>query len=271
MSEDQRFALSHLDPKSTRINNFKQAMKNSHLTLTAIVLAIGLSAFSDIGWSEDSNDLVPILAETGDVFLDDDFDKDFVVKKGHPIFRLGQGTTWKSEGGLLVGTQSSPEYQAMKKEQGNGHLGTAPRLQFDGSPKDVIIKYSFKIAGGEFTKLLPIIEAGHHLRRIYFGPEGTKILVDHETKAIAESDFVLKLDKWYHVMVEIKGDEFLLRLQDGPTIYGEDKGVGAEFANYNIGITATNLGTIQIDNMTIWTAGDVKKDWAKTKETLSAK
>tara|TARA_R110000850_G_scaffold27067_5_gene76804 strand:+ start:3090 stop:3830 length:741 start_codon:yes stop_codon:yes gene_type:complete len=245
-------------------------MKNSYLTLAAIILAIGVSAFPNTGLSEDANDLLPVLAETGDVFLENDFSKDFVVEKGHPIFRLGQGTTWESKGGLLVGTQSSPEYQALKTEQGNGHLGTAPRLQFDGSPKDVIIKYSFKISGGKFTNLLPIIEAGHHLRRVYFGPEGTKILVDHETKVIAESDFVLELERWYHVMVEIKDNEFLLRLQDGPTIYGEDKGVGAEFANYNIGITATNLGTILIDNMTIWNAGDVKKDWAKTKETLSA-
>jgi len=245
-------------------------MTNSRLPLTAIILAMSVSAFPITGWSEDTNDLVPILAETADVFLENDFNEDFVVKKGHPIFRLGQGTTWESKDGLLVGTQSSPEYQAKKKEQGNGHLGTAPRLQFDGSPKDVIIKYSFKISGGKFTKLLPIIEAGHHLRRVYFGEEGTQILVDHETKAIAESDFALELDKWYHVMVEIKGDEFLVRFQNGPTIYGEDKGVGAEFANYNIGITATNLGTIVIDNMTIWKAGGLKKDWAKTKETLSA-
>lgn len=245
-------------------------MKNPRLPLTATLLVIVASTFLQTGKGEDTNKLAPILAEVGEVFLENDFNEDFVVKKGHPIFKLGQGTTWESKEGMLVGTQSTPEYQAKKKEQGNGHLGTAPRLQFGGSPKDVIIKYSFKISGGEFTKLLPIIEAGHHLRRIYFGPEGTKILVDHEKTTIAESEFVLELDKWYHVMVEIKDDEFLVRFQDGPTIYGEDKGVGAEFANYNIGITATNLGTMHIDNMTIWNAGDVKKDWSKTKETLAA-
>ena len=90
--------------------------------------------------------------------------EEFVVKKGDPIFRVGQGTNWVSKDGMLIGTQSSPEYQLKKKKQGNGHLGTAPRLQFSGSPKDVIMKYSFKIAGGKFTKLLPMVEAGHHLR-----------------------------------------------------------------------------------------------------------
>ncbi len=246
-------------------------MNASQLSLRTVILAAGVILLSHSGMGEDANHLTPVLAEPGEVFLADDFEKEYVVEKGHPIFKLGQGTTWESKGGLLLGTQSSPEYQAKKKAQGNGHLGTAPRLQFSGSPKDVIIKYSFKISGGKFTNLLPIIEAGHHLRRIYFGPEGSKILVDHEKTTIAESDFVLELDQWYHVMVEIKDNEFLVRFQDGPTIYGEDEGVGAEFANYNIGITATNLGTIQIDNMTIWKAGDLKSDWAKTKATLSAK
>lgn len=245
-------------------------MKNPRFTLSAIIFAIGGILMPHSGMGEEANRLIPVLAETGEVFLEEDFEKDYVVEKGHPIFRLGQGTTWESKGGLLVGTQSSPEYQAKKKAQGNGHLGTAPRLQFFGSPKDVIIKYSFKISGGKFTNLLPIIEAGHHLRRIYFGEEGSKILVDHEKTTIAESDFVLKLDQWYHVMVEIKDNEFLVRFQDGPTICGEDEGVGAEFANYNIGITATNLGTIEIDNMTIWKAGVQKKEWPKTKAAIPA-
>ena len=246
-------------------------MKNSQPLLSSFVALTGALLLSEEGMGGEAHQLTPIIAEPGEVFLSDDFEENYLVKKGHPIFKPGQGTTWESKDGLLVGTQSTPEYQAKKKAQGNGHLGTAPRLQFSGSPKDVIIKYSFKISGGKFTKLLPIIEAGHHLRRIYFGPKGSRILVDHEKTTVAESDFVLELDQWYHIMVEIKDDEFLVRFQDGPTIYGEDKGVGAEFENYNIGITATNLGTIYIDNMTIWESGVEKRDWAKKKATLSSK
>ncbi len=220
------------------------------------------------GFSAETNKLEPILANPGEVHLAMDFNQDFTVKKGDKYFLLGQGTTWVAKNGMLVGAQSSPEYQAKKKAQGNGHLGTVPRLQLANSPKDVIIKYSFKIVGGRFTKLLPMVEAGHHLRRVYFGTEGSKILVDHEKTTIAESDFVLKLDTWYHLMIEIKGDEFLVRFQDGPTLYGKHKGVGVEFANYNIGITGTDKGTVYIDNMTIWKAGSLKKDWPKTRQTL---
>ena len=214
----------------------------------------------------DKNDLIPILAKPGKVHLEMDFDKDFVVKEGHEFFTLGQGTAWEAKDGMLVGTESSPEYQAKKKAEGNGHLGTAARLQFPNSPKDLILKYSFKIVGGKKTKLLPIIEFGHHLRRVYFGPEGSKILVDHETTTIAESDFVLQPEEWYHLMLEIKNDEFLIRFQDGPTLYGKDPGVGAEFANYNIGVTATDKGIIYIDNMTIWYAGEVQEGLGSKEE-----
>ncbi len=216
----------------------------------------------------DANALVPILATPGAVHLEMDFDSGFVIKKGHEFFTLGQGTTWQAKEGMLVGTESSPEYQAKKRAQGNGHLGTAPRLQFPNSPKDIIVKYSFKISGGKGTKLLPMIEAGHHLRRIYFGPEGSQLLVDHEKTTIAENDFVLQTDTWYHIMLEIKGDEFLVRIQDGPTLYGCHPGVGAEFSNYNVGITATDKGTIYIDNMTIWHAGELQEGWHSTKAKL---
>ncbi len=224
---------------------------------------------SQVLFASDKNDLTPVMVEPGDVFLENDFEEAFKVEKSHPIFRLGQGTNWEAKDGFLVGTQSSPDYQAKKKAAGNGHLGTAPRLQFAGSPKDVILKYSFKISGGKFTKLLPMVEAGHHLRRVYFGPEGSQILVDHEQTTVTESDFVLELETWYHLMIEIKDNEFLVRFQDGPTLYGNDPGVGADFANYNIGITATDQGTMFIDNMTIWEAGVLRKDWSETKGTLA--
>lgn len=219
--------------------------------------------------AETANQLTPVIAEPGKVHLQMGFETDFVVKKGNPFFLLGQGTRWEAKDGVLIGTESSPEYQAMKKAKGNGHLGTAPRLQLPNSPKDVILKYSFKIQGGKKTKLLPMIEAGHHLRRVYFGSEGTKILVDHEKTTIAESDFVLENDTWYHVMLEINGDDFLVRFQDGPTIYGRHKGVGAEFENYNIGITGTNKGKVTIDDMSIWHAGAIKPSWKTVKRKLA--
>lgn len=219
----------------------------------------------------DANQLTPVLAKPGKVHLQMDFEKDFVVGKDHKFFKVGQGTRWQAKNGMLVGNESSPEYQAKKKKTGKGHLGTAPRLQFPNSPKDVILKYSFKITGGEKTKLLPMIESGHHLRRVYFGQQGAKILVEHEETTIAENDFVLKTDTWYHVMLEIKDNEFLVRFQDGPTLYGNHVGVGAEFANYNIGITATNKGIMHIDNMTIWHAGEVQETWPTKKQAIITK
>ena len=69
-------------------------------------------------------------------------------------------------------------------------------------------------------------------------------------------------------MLEIKDNELLVRFQDGPTLYGNHVGVGAEFANYNIGITATNKGIMHIDNMTIWHAGEVQETWPTKKQAI---
>ena len=225
--------------------------------------------FAQAAVGADVNRLSPVLAVPGKVVFQSDFSDNFVVGKNHDVFKCGQGTQWRASGGVLVGSEPTPEYQAKKKAAGNGHLGTAPRLQIVDSPKNVILKYSFKIDGGRRTKLLPMIESGHHLRRVYFGSEGSEILVDHEEKTIAKNDFVLQQGRWYHVMLEIVDDVFLLQVQDGPTLYGKDPGVGATFDNYNIGITATDKGTILIDNMTLWVADGVRKDWSPTKAVLS--
>lgn len=252
------------------MNTIDKLMKTRRLLVSMLPALLLVLVPAQRGFSADKNQLEPVMATPGEVHLSMDFNKDFTVGKGDKYFKLGQGTTWRAKDGMLVGTESSPDYQAKKKAQGNGHLGTAPRLQLPGSPKNVIIRYSFKIVGGNTTGLLPMIEAGHHLRRVYFGREGSKILVDHEKTTIAESDFVLKTDTWHHIMIEIKDDEFLVRFQDGPTLYGKHEGVGAEFANYDIGITATNKGAIYIDNMSVWKAGSFKQSWPRTRGILTS-
>jgi hypothetical protein len=219
-------------------------------------------------FAEEANSLTPIMVRPEKVHLEMDFEEAFALKPKHKFLKAGQGTTWQTIEGVLVGTQSSPAYQAKKKAAGNGHLGTAPRLQLPGTPKDVIVKLSLKIVGGKGTKLLPMIEAGHHLRRVYFGSQGSQILVDHEKTVVAENDFVLKTGRWYHIMLEIKDDEFLVRLQDGPTLYGKGSGIGAGFDNYDLGIAANDKGTISIDNLTVWQAGDYLENWETTKQNL---
>ena len=216
----------------------------------------------------DTSTLKPIFLNPGKVFLKDDYNKDMTIVKGDPFYVLGQGTRWSAQNGVLVGIQSTPEYQKKKKATGKGHLGTIPRLQISNTPKDLIFAYSIKLEGGKISALCPMVEFGHHLRRVYFGAEGTKMLVNHEASTLAESDFKIQMDTWYHVMIEIKGNEFLLRIQDGPTFYGNSEYVGMEFANYNIGITGTTKGTVYLDNLTIVEAGSVKRDWAVTKRSL---
>lgn len=220
----------------------------------------------------EANRLEPILAQPGEVFLKMNFDEDFNVGADHASFRAINGTRWAAKNGVLVGTESSAEFQAEKKAAGDGHNGTNAQLQVKGSPRDFIFKYSFKITGGRKAKGSPMMESGHHLRYIHFGAEGTSILTGRERKLIAKSDFVLELDQWYHVMIEVKGDEFLVRFQDGPTIYGRDPSIAADCpTKYDIRFTATDKGVITIDNMTIWNAGETTDGWPAAREALLKK
>ena len=221
---------------------------------------------------EDANQLEPILAKPDEVFLKMDFDEDFTVGDDHPALRCKNGTRWAAKDGVLVGIESSAEFQAEKKAAGDGHTGTAPQLIVPGSPRDVILKYSFKIVGGKRLRGSPMMESGHHLRYIQFGADGTSILTGREKKVIANSDFVVALDQWHHVMIEVKGDEFLVRFQDGPTIYGRDPAIAADCpTKYDIRFTATDKGVIQVDNLTIWHAGETANGWPTAREALLKK
>ena len=220
----------------------------------------------------EANQLEPILAKPGEVFLKMDFDEDFTVGDDHPAFRSKNGTRWAAKEGVLLGIESTAEYQAEKTAAGDGHTGTAPQLIVPGSPRDVILKYSFKIVGGKLARGMPMIESGHHFRYLRWAGDGTRIPTGREkVKTLAESDFVLEFDHWYHVMIEIKGDEFLARFQDGPTLYGRDESVAVDVPNYDIRLYGTDNGLIQVDNMTIWHAGETADGWPVAREALLQK
>jgi hypothetical protein len=55
---------------------------------------------------------------------------------------------------------------------------------------------------------------------------------------------------------------------DFETLYGKDSGIGASFENYDLGIAANDKGTISIDNLTVWQAGEYLESWETTQQKL---
>ena len=223
--------------------------------------AIFITLLFSLNTIAEQGDLSPVLVEKGALFLQENF-ADINNIAEHKILKNRQGTTWVVENGILVGSQSSQQFQTEKAKKGRGHTGTTPRLQFVGSPKDFIIKYDFKINEGRTTKLIPMIESGHHLRRLYFGSKSTQILTENEKTIVTETGFTLKQDTWYQILIEIKDNEMQTQIKekDGQTItlYGKHQGIAKKHKNYDIGITGPNTGFIYIDNLSVWSAGNVK-------------
>ena len=213
----------------------------------------------------DENKLKPIFLKKGKVQIEADFEKSIALSRKYWIAK--QHSRWSMDKGLLKGIPSTKEYQAKKKAEGNGHTGDTPRLGIANTPKGFILTYSFKLEGGTRTKLIPLVEFGHHFGRVHFADKGMKMLSDHEKKVLTSSDFTIELDKWYHIMIEYLKDEVLIQFQDGPTLHAKDSTLIVDPPV--IGITGTKKGNIYIDNFNLYHADTQLKSWPATLKKIS--
>ena len=202
------------------------------------------------------NGLSPIMNVADRITYQSDFEQ--VKELDKKIWQSRQGTQWKITDGVLRGQQSTPEYQAKKED----HKGLDPRIKSPKTPREFIAKFSLRFIGGTETKLLPIIEFGHHNVRLKFSESGSILLADHEKVQLASSDTLkLELGRWYHVLAERQGDEFVMQFANGPTFYAKHKSLAIPVADDSdgLGIAGTRKGTVEIDNVTLWSIKKSKR------------
>ena len=171
-----------------------------------------------------------------------------------------QGTQWEIADGVLRGEQSPKEYQAKKAD----HKGFDPRIKSLKTPRQFIAKFSVRFIGGEETNLLPIVEFGHHNVRLKFSETGVVMLADHESVQLARSkDIQLESGRWYHILAERSGDEFVVQIAGGPTLYAKHKSLAIPVADDadGLGIAGTRRGSVEIDNVSLWS---IKREHAST-------
>jgi hypothetical protein len=73
-----------------------------------------LSVIAGVAAADSPANLKPMMAVPDAVVLKDDFSRSHALQKG--VWQTRQGTRWSIEDGVLRGQQSSPEYQAKKKD-----------------------------------------------------------------------------------------------------------------------------------------------------------
>ena len=226
-----------------------------------------LSLFPVFTLAAERSTLLPLMAIPGKVALRDDFSKDGPVDRTDWLSR--QGTRWRIADGVLRGIPSSSEYQAKRSH----HKGFEPRASVPKTPSEFIATFSFRFLEGKENAVVPFIEFGHHVCRVKFSTkEGAFILADSETLRVANGNgFKYQTGKWFHVLAELKGEEFVIQFADGPTLYAHHEC----FAKPNpsggngLGVAGPHGGTVEFDNVTIWNVREgYQKAWPEKRTSF---
>jgi hypothetical protein len=229
-------------------------------SIILFVVTVSLFYFSTSG---SGAELKPLLAVAGEVVMEVDFSEAGPVSKEDWLSR--QGTRWEIAEGVLQGQPSSSEYQASKSD----HKGYEPRTSVPKTPQEFMAKFSVRFLEGEETSVVPFVEFGHHVCRVKFSAEGgTVIVADGESVKVAEAvDFKYMPGKWYHVMAEMKGEDFVIQFAEGPTLYATHAcfGEANPSGGNGLGIAGPKGGRVEVDEVTIWSikAGEEQKGWKK--------
>ena len=222
-----------------------------------LILTTLLVSFCSLNKVIADNQLEPLMAVPDQVALEQDFETPFDLKKEKETWIQRQATRWAVEDGVRRGQPSSAENQAAKSH----HKGLEARLSIPATPPQCIAKFSIRFLEGEETAIVPFVEFGHHIIRVRFNSEeGVTLLADYESMKIAEDkDFVYQPGEWIHMLAELKGEEFVVQIQDGPTLYGKHPIMPSPAPSGGNGFGTAGLrgGKVEIDNLTLWT---VKKE-----------
>jgi hypothetical protein len=211
-------------------------------------------------------DLQLLLAVPDQIVLQDDFSKSRPLDK--KAWAKRQGTQWAVEDGVLRGKPSTPEFQASKKD----HQGLEPRLSAPITPAQFIAKFSVRFVGGSETAIVPFVEFGHHVCRLRFTKNGAELLADGESTKVAESkDLKVEPGKWLHVLAEMKGNEFVIQFDGGPTLYAKHACFAKPVPSggNGLGLAGPKDGIVELDNVTLWSIKpDAQPSWASKRDAL---
>jgi len=213
----------------------------SYCLPVAAGLFFGCSAIAE-------NPLQPIMCAPDQAVIQDDFSKAGPIDKKQ--WEPRQGAQWKIEDGVLRGWPSTPEHQASVPS----HKGLEPRIAAPTTPKEFIAKFSIRFVGGTETDVSPFVEFGHHVCRLRLSSTGAELVTGADTTPVAEAkDFHFEPGKWYHMLAELQGQDFVIQIADGPTIYARNENFAkpppAGAAGF--GVAGTRGGTVEIDDVTI--------------------
>jgi hypothetical protein len=219
----------------------------------------------------------PIMSQAGDVLIQKNFDSKEEVKKEHMAFR--KETKFEVNSGIFNAITPKMYYGDNPPEKSKWGTSDFARVTFSNVPQEYIS--SFRINFNEPTnakmksKGRVYFDMGHRNIRVTFSTEGCKLVLSNhllgkeseekERTLVENPDLKFEHNKWYDVLMEVKGDEVICQI-NGIKLYGKDALIKKERpTNFNIDHNGVGY---KIDQITISTAADYKDNWGAVKKTL---
>jgi hypothetical protein len=208
-----------------------------------------LSLFSVLPWAGNVGgaDYQPELFEKTKLVYSDSFDGELNTEH----WEVRQSSTWKVEGGVLTGSQSSKEFQEKMIAKGDkAHAGFKPVIWLHKVPENFVCTMRLRYDGQAYTKGFPLLDIGHHIHTVNFADKATTLTIKKDVERKAVEAPLFSLNEWHEVAIELKKGSLVLSV-DGKKHRFDSQNIDMT-GHEQIDFKAIDFGTCQIDDVKVW-------------------
>lgn len=196
----------------------------------------------------DTKEYQPELFENTKLVYEDSFDGGAI---NADFWEVRQNTTWEVKDGVLFGSESSEEFQAMKKASKDpSHAGLKPVMWLKKVPENFVCQMRLRYDAMDYQRGFPLLDIGHHIHTLSFSTEATTLAIKKDVEKIEIKKPLFSLNEWHDVVIELKKGAILLSI-DGKKHLFESENIDMT-GHAQIDFKAVDFGTCQIDDIKIW-------------------
>lgn len=237
-------------------------MQNNRISLLVLPGVLLIAGVGILSAGESEPDVIPVISRPGALVFKDDFGKGKIGPEWKPL----HGTRWKIVEGTLRGEPSTKEYQQAQIAKGNkSHSGRTPSSRLLVPADNCIMLFRFKLTDGlsgahfGFNDGSFKTGTGHVCRFTVSTRKGLTLQKDKNAKlkadmdkTLATSNFNLKPDIWYWMMLEIVGNQMAAQVSGGAVLKAHHARI--DIPKDQINLPTRGGGIIFYDHVRVWKA-----------------
>lgn len=197
--------------------------------------------------AEDSAAYEPELFEKTELVYEDSFDGELDLDH----WEIRQGSTWKIEDGILVGSESPKEFQEKKiAANDKAHAGFKPVIWLKQVPAEFVCTMRVRYDGEDYIRNFPLIDLGHHFHTLTFSEDKSTLKIQKDVEVIDVEEPLFSLNEWHDVAIELKKGKLLFTV-DGKKHLFESENIDMGDQR-QIDFKGIDFGKCMIDDVKIW-------------------